>query len=139
MIQSADEYWDIVRNDIYPQGKTAFQLFSTVCLYHNMKRTGKYVYISPATSFLKGRVKGHWYRGKEVGDSSMSQYHDVFQVISGRFQYVGHVTNKMWPLSEEYTNHLVRMQQVHVHKIHIIKILSLTLDFWVFQTAYFEK
>ena len=89
-----------------------------------MKRTGKYVYISPATSFLKGRVKGHWYRGKEVGDSvqssdsPMSQYHDVFQVISGRFQYVGHVTNKMWPLSEEYTNHLVRMQQVH-HKLKL--------------------
>ena len=102
----------------------------------NIEHPGKYVYISPATSFLKGRVKGHWYRGKEVGDSSMSQYHDVFQVISGRGQYVGHVTNKMWPLSEEYTNHLVRMQQVHVHKIHII--MSLNQDFWGFQTACFE-
>ena len=69
----------------------------------------------------------------------MSHCHDLLQVISGVFPYVGHITNKRWPLNEEYTNHLVRMQQVHVHKIHIIKILSLTLDFWVFQTAYFEK
>ena len=45
-IKNIPEYWDIVKNDIYPEGP--------------------YVYISPATSFLKGRVPGHWYRGKEV-------------------------------------------------------------------------
>ena len=68
MLQSVDEYWDIVRNDIYPQGKSV----STVSLYCiNIEHTGKYVYISPATSFLKGRVKGHWYRGKEVTESQL--------------------------------------------------------------------
>ena len=39
---------------------------SFYCLSINIEYQGKYVYISPATSFLKGRVKGHWYRGKEV-------------------------------------------------------------------------
>ena len=48
------------------------RVFSTVSLYCiNIEHTGKYVYISPATSFLKGRVKGHWYRGKEVTESQL--------------------------------------------------------------------
>ena len=44
--------------------------------------------------------------------SPESQCHDMCQVISGVFPYVGHVTNKKWPLNEEYNNHLIRMQQV---------------------------
>ena len=46
--------------------------------------------------------------------------HNVCQVISGVFPYVGHVTNKKWPLNEEYNNHLVRMQQVQ--KIYIVNL-----------------
>ena len=42
--QDGAEYWDIVRHRIYPEGP--------------------YVYISAATSFLKGRVQGSWHRGK---------------------------------------------------------------------------
>ena len=44
--QDGAEYWDIVQHRIYPEGP--------------------YVYISAATSFLKGRVKGSWHRGKDT-------------------------------------------------------------------------
>ena len=46
--------------------------------------------------------------------SELNIVHSVIQVISGVFPYVGHITNKKWHLNEEYTNHLVRMQQVDV-------------------------
>ena len=69
-------------------------------------------------------MKGHWYRGKEVGSNIPDPQwscHDLLQVISGVFPYVGHITNKRWPLNEEYTNHLVRMQQVHLYIIILKK------------------
>ena len=59
---------------------------------------------------------------------------NICQVISGVFPYVGHVTNKKWPLNEEYNNHLVRMQQVQ--KIYII---NLNQTFLAFQTAWFDN
>ena len=57
--------------------------FSFSTLY-NIDNQGKYVYISPATSFLKGRVKGHWYRGKEVSESLMFRTQSlVSRYVSG--------------------------------------------------------
>ena len=92
--QDGAEYWDIVQHRIYPEGP--------------------YVYISAATSFLKGRVKGSWHRGKDT----TSRYNRItFQskiywktpyllvctgkeAIPGVFPFTGHVTNKKWPLNE---------------------------------------
>ena len=56
------------------------------------------VYVSPATSFLKNIVKGYWHRSK--------------QLIPGYYPYTCHISNKKWPLNEEYVKHLLYFQQV---------------------------
>ena len=92
--QDGAEYWDIVQHRIYPEGP--------------------YVYISAATSFLKGRVKGSWHRGKDTTSryNRITFHSKIYwktlyllvctgkEAITGVFPFTGHVTNKKWPLNE---------------------------------------